>query len=327
MCGSLAAERIEAGGMTVPGRDGWMFLAQELRHVAAGKFWGEEAKAVTQATRGDYADPLPAILAFHRDLKALGVELIFLPVPPKAFVYPDKVGPVGEAEEQDAFPPRLDPVHRRFYELLRKEGVQVLDLTGDFIALRGTGEPPPYCRQDTHWSGQGVVMAARRIKELLGEPDWLRDAGKLDGIVTEWRDGTIRGDLWNDLDDPSIEQERVRLRFVGRRSGQDLTPVGSDRESPVILLGDSHTLVFHVGQELHAQGAGLADQLVAELGVPVDVIGVRGSGATQSRISLYRRSRGQASYFADKKAVVWCLAAREFTESTGWREVPVVRDR
>ena len=95
-----------------------------------------------------------------------------------------------------------------------------------------------------------------------------------------------------------------------------------DKTSPVILLGDSHTLVFHSGQELHGTGAGLADQLAAELGIAVDVIGVRGSGATPARVNLLRRAKAEPAYLAGKKAVIWCFAAREFTESTGWSLVP-----
>ena len=95
-----------------------------------------------------------------------------------------------------------------------------------------------------------------------------------------------------------------------------------DKNSPVILLGDSHTLVFHSGEELHGTGAGLAEQLAAELGIAVDVIGVRGSGATPARVNLLRRAKAEPAYLAGKKVVIWCFAAREFTESTGWSLVP-----
>ena len=91
-----------------------------------------------------------------------------------------------------------------------------------------------------------------------------------------------------------------------------------DKASPVLLLGDSHTLVFHAGADMHGTGAGLADQLAAELGIAVDVIGVRGSGATPARVNLMRRAKADPAYLAGKKVVIWCFAARDFTESTGW---------
>ena len=73
---------------------------------------------------------------------------------------------------------------------------------------------------------------------------------------------------------------------------------------------------------MHARGAGLADHLARELGFPVDLLGVRGSGSTTARITLLRRRDNVAG----KKLVVWCFSAREFTESfSGWRRVQVIR--
>ncbi len=95
-----------------------------------------------------------------------------------------------------------------------------------------------------------------------------------------------------------------------------------DKASPVVVMGDSHCLVFHAGGDLHGTGAGLADQLAAELGRAVDVIGVRGSGATPARVNLLRRAKADPAYLANKKWMVWCFAALEFTESAGWSPVP-----
>ena len=74
---------------------------------------------------------------------------------------------------------------------------------------------------------------------------------------------------------------------------------------------------------MHARGAGLADQLALELGFAVDLIAVRGSGATPVRISLYRQCKKDPGYIVRKKVIIWCFSAREFTESTGWSVVPV----
>ncbi|HEX5445111.1 MAG TPA: hypothetical protein VFW87_14830, partial [Pirellulales bacterium] len=117
------------------------------------------------------------------------------------------------------------------------------------------------------------------------------------------------------------KQERLSLVFVGARQGEALVPIAPDRDSPVLLMGDSHTLVFH-DPELFAKGAGLPDHLALRLGVPVDLIGVRGSGATTTRIELLRRRDN----LKGKQLVIWCFSFREFTESfTGWRKVPVIR--
>ena len=66
----------------------------------------------------------------------------------------------------------------------------------------------------------------------------------------------------------------------------------------------------------------MPDHIAAGLGIPVDLVGVRGSGATATRISLLRRKDN----LEGKKLVIWCFSIREYTESfSGWRKVPVIR--
>ena len=79
--------------------------------------------------------------------------------------------------------------------------------------------------------------------------------------------------------------------FVGKKEAgkTGLMPLNKDRNSPVLLIGDSHTLVFNDGGDLHTRGAGLADHLTLELGFAIDHIGIRGSGTTVPRIELARR--------------------------------------
>ncbi len=74
---------------------------------------------------------------------------------------------------------------------------------------------------------------------------------------------------------------------------------------------------------MHAKGGGLADNLGVELGSVPEVMAVRGSGATAVRVNLYRKLRKDPGYLTKKKVIVWCFAAREFTQSDGWKMVPV----
>ncbi|MCX6874745.1 MAG: hypothetical protein NTW21_13195 [Verrucomicrobia bacterium] len=288
--------------ISIPGADGWLFLRAELRHIGVGPFWGEAAAKVSKASSPEKADPLPAIIDFHAQLKAAGIELILAPVPCKALVYADKLG--GPAEG------RVDAVHQEFYQQLAAKGVKILDLAEAFTKEKAKG-PLLYCKTDTHWSPYACELTAKLIKERLGSPAWLKAKPGAFTITTGKR--TITGDL---TDGKGSEELPVRVVTSADNSALE------DKTSPVVLLGDSHTLVFHSGQELHGTGAGLADQLAAELGITVDVIGVRGSGATPARVNLLRRAKAEPAYLAGKKAVIWCFAAREFTESNGWSLVP-----
>ncbi|MEI7902364.1 MAG: hypothetical protein WCK89_19105, partial [bacterium] len=298
---AACATKAAAGdAMAVPGSDGWLFLRSELRHISVGAFWGEAARKVSKATSPDNADPLPAILDFNEQLKAQGIELILAPVPCKALVYPEKLDGAAAAG-------RLDAVHQQFFKLLGDKGVKVLDIAETFLKEKSKpGSPLLYCKTDTHWSPYACEVTARQIRELLGAPAWLK--GKPDVFKTKPDTRRITGDLTD-----GKGSEELPVRAVEAPGG-----TLEDKASPVILLGDSHTLVFHAGAELHGTGAGLADQLAAELGIPVDVIGVCGSGATPARRNLIRRAKTDPAYLAGKKVVIWCFAAREFTESTGW---------
>lgn len=313
----------------VSGKDGWLFFAPELRSMSVGQFWGDAAPRVSRASNPEFADPLPAILDFKAQLDRAGIELIFVPIPAKATIYPEMISEHGDTTA------RTDRYHLKFYDILREQGVNVLDLTPLFLKNRFTDAGPIYCKQDTHWSGQGCVLAAAAIAEVIGAPSWMVEIPKRhknhDASQSERkpvldngqnRAGTpivkkneITGDLWKALGDENLQKEQLRLTYI--KEGVS----ASWRASPVVLLGDSHNLVFHAGADMHAQGAGLPDHLAHQLGFPVDVVAVRGSGATPSRLNLYRRRDNMKG----KRVVVWCLSVREFTEGQGWRLVPVIR--
>lgn len=317
-CAKKAAESEKS--MAVAGTDGWLFLNNELRHIGVGPFWGENAAKVSKAPAKD-ADPLPAILDFKTQLDALGIELILAPVPPKAIIYPDKISDAVKAPAEGETPARLDTAHQEFYQLLRDKGVNVLDLTDDFLANRMSAEGSMYCKQDTHWSGLACNLAAKRIAEQIRKMDWYAATARTE-FKQESVSLSISGDLWASLDQATRpEKETLQLRKITTSNGEIVKP---DPESPVILLGDSHNLVFQAGGDMQATGSGLADQLALELGFAVDLRAVRGSGATPARINLYRAGT-RHGFFAKKKVIVWCFTAREFTESQGWRLVPVAK--
>ncbi len=320
---SLAAGAEAAGVTTVAGRGDWLFFAPELRHVSLGAFWGARAAEVSRARRADAADPLPGVLDFAARLDAAGVELLVVPVPPKAVVYADELSSSLDV----ASPlPRLDPDHQAFYARLRESGVDVVDLTEPLLAARDHPEGPVYCRHDTHWSGVGCVVAGRAIAAAVRARPWYGDLPRARHEV-EWRGATITGDLTLGLDPPR-PAERLRLREVRRAAAatEASGPPGAeatDPASPIVLLGDSHNLVFHAGGDLHATGAGLPDQLAFELGMLVDLVAVRGAASIAARVNLLRRAQRDPSYWDGKRMVVWCFAARELTEGDGWPPVPI----
>lgn len=296
--------------------DGWLFLTAELRFLSLGPFWGNDAPRVSRSHKAEIADPIPAIVDFREQLKARGIDLLIVPVPPKAAIYPEKFLSRFDARDDDAA-----PVLHRFYEKLRGAGIEILDLTSLLSQEEAAKRYPVFCKTDSHWSGTGCVLAARAIKERIGQK--IAPPAPPKEFGNDWKEVQITGDLVGLL--PSDAQkpgpERIRVRKISEKgSGAGVEP---DPNSPVLLLGDSHTLVFH---DFFGEHAGLVDQLAHELGFAPDLIGTRGSGATPVRINLYRHSLKNPSYLAKKKVIVWCFAAREFTEaSEGWAKIPVTK--
>jgi alginate O-acetyltransferase complex protein AlgJ len=308
----------QSESLVLAGRDGWMFFRSELRHLTVGPFWGEAAREVSAAANLDYSDPLPAIVDFHQQLQSVGVELLLVPVPAKASIYPEKTlvqsDPKISPEDLDRAGNNLNV----FLDLLRQEGVRVVDLAALFLAEREQRDL--YLRQDTHWSPAGIEIAANSIAGLVKEMPWYASLDRLE-FDSEAAEVPVRGDLWQWV--PEAQQEVETVSTTRVLQAEERRPVSTDESSPVLLLGDSHTLVFHAGGDLHGAAAGFPDQLALRLGIAVDLIGVRGSGSTAARLNLMRRRDN----LAGKKAVIWLFASREFTESTGgWRKVPVVRN-
>ena len=316
----LVADASARETTTVIGLDGWLFFVPELRHLSVGQFWGERAAEVTQARNTDAADPLPAILDFKRQLDALGVELLLVPVPLKSVIYPDRL---RDDLEIPIPAPRLDSAHQEFYSVLRDNGVDVLDLTEPFLEDRFYSDDPLYCRSDTHWSGVGCVHAGNLIGQAIRSRPWYANL-ETSTYAAGWETVGITGDLAADGSSSPVREE-LRLRRVVRRvPAGPAVEVAPDPTSPVVLLGDSHNLVFHAGGDMHTTGAGLADQLAYELGVAVDLVAVRGAGSTAARVNLLRRAQRNSEYWTGKRLVVWCFSAREFTESDGWSLVPIL---
>jgi alginate O-acetyltransferase complex protein AlgJ len=300
-------EGTKRNAAALPGKDGWLFLTAEMHFLSLDTFWGPAAAKVSRSPKAELSDPIPAIVDFRQQLKARGIELLLVPVPPKAALHPKSLGAFGGEAA-------LLPL-TKFYQELAGQGVEVLDLAPALAAA--DGEDEKFCKTDTHWSGAGCVAAAKRIAEALkGKVSFPKPAT----FTSAWTEGEVEGDLAALLpkDVPKPPKEKLRLRQVKTAAG---AAVEADPASPLLVMGDSHTLVFH---DFAAERSGLLDQLALELGGAPDLIGTRGSGSTAVRISLYRKALKDPEYLAKKKVVVWCFTAREFSESDqGWAKVPV----
>ena len=283
----------------------WLFLARELEHLAHGSYW-------EKAGRGGLPDPATEIVRYHQDLKEIGITLLLVPVPAKASIYPEKY--------QNASPPEAVTKNAPFYEILRKGGVDVLDLEPLFATEIAKGAKL-YCEQDSHWSPLACELVAAKIHDQFKGETWATGSRK-DIVRGPKETLSIKGDLVEERL-KKIGMEKLDVVKVGTRAGAKIVAVNPDATSPVILLGDSHALVFSEDDDMHCTGSGLLDHLQQKFAMPLDLIANKASGGDQARVSLARKAHGDPDYLKGKKLLIWCFSAREFTLGK-WRKFPPI---
>jgi alginate O-acetyltransferase complex protein AlgJ len=200
-----------------------------------------------------------------------------------------------------------------FFEKLRAAGVTVVDLEPVFQKARV--QDKVYCEQDSHWSPLACRLAADEIcklpiaQKLFAVRNLVPRAG--DEIA-------VSGDLADALPGAVSGKEQITV-FKAAAQPQ---PAGD--ESSVLLIGDSHTVVFSEPAGTirhHSIGAGLRDHLQASLGTSLAVATNASSGADAARALVARKAQSNPSFWEGKKLLIWCFAAREFTQGR-WREIP-----
>ena len=181
---------------------------------------------------------------------------------------------------------------------------------GGYLHLEAVDAIDPNVKMAFDVPFKGVMSAEELAKRID-----LRGAAEFPATASELE---ISGDLAKSLAPDAPEREKLAFTAVGGN------PV--DGSSPVLLIGDSHTLVFSTGGDMLAEHGGLAERLAALLKTPIDRIGVKGSAATAVRIDLYRKAVKNPEWLRNKKYVIYCFSCREFTESaSGWVKVPVAK--
>ncbi len=297
----VAASRIESKPSIRGADENWFFLVQELRHLAKERFWEKSWGEVA----ANASDPVPSVVEFHRMLEERGIQLLLVPIPAKAAIYPEKLDPEYAPGDAHSVVP--------FLKRIEEAGVAVLELESAFLQSRR--ESPSrslYCGQDSHYSPSAIELVSEQVVARLGLSPQSSDELE-QGEVEELRlvGDQVKGSEW----EGGVSEEVLPVRIVSQGGEPGVEP---DPASPVLVMGDSHTLVFQEGKEagMHCRGAGLSDQISCSLGQAVDLVGVRGSGMVQARKKLFFRAAENPGYWDKKRFVVWVFSVREFTQST-----------
>jgi hypothetical protein len=284
-------QRLPRQVKAVAGSDGYLFYQNSLKYVVGGD--------LEKQRKGK--NPLPIIVEFKRQLEQRGVDFLFVPVPTKLEVYPEKLEP-AVSKPSEAI---VNPYLRKFLLALCKQGVEVVDLLPAFLSGKAKDGEPLYQHQDTHWTDRGLRLAAdllsARIREYPWYPELARQRRAFGLRETSF---TRFGDLHSRL--PEAEQKKYTPETLVAHQvlRGDEQPYDDDPDSPIVLLGDSFTAVY---QLMDAEHAGVSAHLARGIGYPLDLVMSYGGGPNV-RQKLLRQGWESLS---GKRLVIWMMTARD----------------
>ncbi len=310
----ILAKTQAAKPLAVQGQDvKWFFLCKELEHLAKGDL----ANADMKKANIEGTDPLPVIAKYSEELKALGVELLLVPVPAKVAIYPEKLS--------DKIDPKTVPSMGAFFAKLKTAGVEVLDLESVFKAERvAHPEKQLYCATDSHWSPYAAQLAAKLVADKYKGRKEISENSLADLISLPEETIEFHGDLIEGAQKTSVPKEKLPLQRAGEAvppDGKTVRTLESDPNSAMLVIGDSHLQIFRKGGKMITSQAGFIDHLQINLPAAVEENSMEGGGAKGPRVEVARATAKNPNFWAKKKVVVWLFTAREFTLGE-WRVIP-----
>ncbi len=311
----LTAVLQEGNRKTVMGEDGWLFFRPAIDSLTGyGPLKSEPDSVAKDPTRPPWQGPKPAIVEFARQLQAEDVELMLVPIPVKPMIY----GLNGKPLEA----PLLHKDAPKFYAELEDAGVTVLDLAP--LLSDWAKDTAVFLKQDTHWNPRTMERCARFVSDTIRRRPWFEEVDSQPNRFS-YQPGKAEyiGDLVEKLDFPEgrnpFNVEKVSLTHVINTKTREPADI-YDRDSPVVLLGDSFTNIFSAESMHWGTNAGFAQHLARHLGLSVDTIAQNGQASTGVRRTLASRPGA----LEGKKLVIWAIAARDlFLSETVARETNV----
>ncbi len=254
----------DTGSKALEGRDGWMFYRPGIQYLT------EENRAEIEGTDSIWASSptgqtrrgsvVRAIVQYRDQLRDRGVELLVVPVPSKAAVYPDRL-----THRFADYPDEFRSPTEDLLEELGQQGVPTVNLFDAFRRARQNDSAlgpskAYYLAHDTHWTPEGAKVAAQAVAQSLCEVGWTSEYPF--SYTTREARVARRGDI---LDMMSVAGLSERYRAEEVRCEQILDPlvgpmvplpsardgrfkndhlIDTSMESSVLLLGDSFCRIY-----------------------------------------------------------------------------------
>ena len=304
------------------GRDGWLFYRRDIDSLTGRGFLDPEILARRAAGGSELKappqpDPLKAILDFRDQLAQRGIALIVMPAPVKPSVHPERHS-VRYAGRNEAV---QNPSFVEFVERLASGKVACFDAAAVLLQAKATAPGRPlYLKTDTHWTPEGMELAAKALSEFARRTVALSPA--TDRFTAAAKEVTNLGDVAMMLKFPAEwqvfapETATVRQVLDGKQAWRP------DANAEVLVLGDSFANIYSLAPMGWGEGAGLAEHLSLALGLPVDAIIRNDAGSFATREMLAKELQRGNDRLAGKKLVIWEFASRELA-SGDWKLIPM----
>ena len=299
----------DAGDKALVGRAGWFFYRPAVQYLVEP--WSPPDGAPGSA--GDQGDMFAAILAFRDDLAKRGIKLLLMPTPNKASIYPEMLAAraAGTSEPVNA-------KTRNVLAGLKESGIEIVDLFEVYgQARQAAGSPDYYLAQDSHWSPEGMRLAAEVVARTLLDSGWVQKGP----VKYEIKPVAVEryGDVLQMIRVSQVEQiykpQRIDCtRVVDAQTGQ---PYKDDPNSPVLVLGDSFLRIFERDEP---GSGGFIAHLAHNLGFAVTSVVNDGGASTLVRQQLASRP----NLLNGKRVVIWEFVERDIRFGTeGWQVIRV----
>ena len=284
---------LPASVKALPGEDGFLFFRNGLDYVTGGD--------LEKQPRGK--NPLPVIVEWKKRLASQGVDFLFVPVPDKTEIFPDKIAP-GHGELVGQV---VNPFARKLLLDLARAGVETVDLWQPLLEDRKR-EPaaaePLFQRQDTHWTPRGMTIAANVIAARIKRYPWFGELAPARTYTEKNAPFKRYGDLHSRLRDADKKRYQPE-ELVGRQVvGPEGQLYDDDPDSRVVILGDSFTGVMELTDCEHG---GVSAHIARQIGAPVDLVMSYGGGPNVRHKLMRQGDAGLRS----KRLVVWMMTARD----------------
>lgn len=295
----------DTGDKALMSRSGWFFYKLAVQYLIE--------PLPTDSGYGR-ADVISAIISFRDQLAQRSIKLLVVPAPNKASIYPEMLTRRAECSQQPVNPKTIDILYK-----LRESGVEIVDLFGLLAEARNSlshsDNTRYYLAQDSHWSPDGMRLAAQAVAVRILDLGWA-EKGQ---VKYQLKPTTIEryGDVIKMIRVPKIEKcLEPEMLNCDQVIDYDTSQVyRGDPNSPVLVLGDSFLGIYSRDEP---GSAGFIEHLACELGFPLTSVVNDGGASTLVRQELSRRP----ALLRNKKLVVWEFVERDIRFGTeGWQQV------